>query len=67
MRDGLKPPKGLKKQFFGVILVIIGLIDIVVTRFMYDQTDGIDLFFIAAGVGVFVFGSVQRRKNERES
>lgn len=67
MRDGLKPPKGLKKQFFGVVLIIIGLLDIAVTHFMYDQTDGIDLFFIAVGVAVFIFGAVQRRKSGRES
>lgn len=67
MRDGLKPPKGLKKQFFGVVLIIIGLLDIAVTHFMYGQVDGIDLFFIAVGGAVFIFGAVQRRKSGRES
>lgn len=67
MRDGLKPPKGLKKQFFGVVLIIIGLLDIAVTHFMYGQVDGIDLFFIAVGVAVFIFGAAQRRKSGRES
>lgn len=62
MRDGLKPPKGLKKQFFGVVLALVGLCDMAATVLMYGLVDGVDVFFIAAGAAVFAYGWRENRK-----
>lgn len=67
MRDGLKPPKGLKKQFFGMVLILVGLVDMAAGVLMYGQADGGDAFFIAAGAAVFGYGWRERRKSDIEA
>lgn len=57
--------RGLKNQFFGVVLAVVGLAGILYSSLMYGEVDGIDLLFIAAGLAVFVFGAVQKKKDAR--
>ncbi len=57
--------RGRKNQFFGVILTLVGVAGIFYSRLMYGEVDGIDLFFIAVGAAIFVFGAVQRKKHDR--
>lgn len=63
MEEGLKqPPRGLKKQLFGAVLIIVGLVDMAVTFLIHGQLDGVGLFFIAAGAVVLALGTVERGK-----
>ena len=57
-----KLPPGFKKQVFGAVLVVLGIVDTVMNPITGIAVDGFFLFLIGAGVALFVVGTRQRRK-----
>ncbi len=53
------PPKGLKKQVFGGVLVGLGVIYAILARLIGFEPDLFYIILGATGVFIFLYGSVQ--------
>ncbi|MCP4315431.1 MAG: hypothetical protein GY789_05230 [Hyphomicrobiales bacterium] len=66
-RRANKLPPGFKKQAFGVVLAVLGIIDTVMNLITGITLDGFFLFLIGAGIVLFVVGTIQRRKHRYQA
>ena len=57
-----KLPPGFKKQAFGAVLAVLGIVDTVMNLITGISVDGFFLFLIGAGIALFVVGAIQKRK-----
>ena len=60
--DVSKPPKGFKKQVFGVVLILFGAVNAILNIKTDIPVDAFDLLLIVFGSGLFVFGFIQKSK-----
>lgn len=68
MTSGMsKAPKGFKKQVFGVVLMLFGAVNVTFNIKTDIPVDVFDLLLIVFGGGLFVFGSVQKDKEQRST
>ncbi len=61
-RTARKLPSGFKKQVFGAILAVHGIIDTVMNLITGITLDGFFLLLIGAGIALFVVGTKQKRR-----
>lgn len=57
-----RAPKGFKKQAFGVVLVIFGVVNVVLNVKTDIPVDVFDLLIILIGGSLFAFGFIQKSK-----
>ncbi len=66
-RTASKLPPGFKKQVFGAILAVLGIVDTVMNLITGIALDGFFLFLIGAGIALFVVGAKQKRKHRYQA
>ncbi len=66
-RTASKLPPGFKKQAFGAILAVLGIVDTVMNLITGIALDGFFLFLIGAGIALFVVGAKQKRKHRYQA
>lgn len=59
-RTASKLPPGFKKQAFGAVLAVFGIIDTVMNLITGIALDGFFLFLIGVGVALFIIGARQK-------
>ncbi len=62
-----KLPPGFKKQAFGAVLAVLGIVDTVMNLITGIAVDGFFLFLIGAGSALFVVGALQERKDRYQA
>jgi hypothetical protein len=67
IRTASKLPPGFKKQAFGVILAVFGIVDTGMNLLTGIALDGFFLFLIVAGVAIFIVGAMQKRKDRYQA
>jgi hypothetical protein len=55
-----RPAKGVFMRLFGVVLVFLGLLDSLLSWRGGFALDGFYVFMIAAGISIFVVGTIKR-------
>ncbi len=67
MRRRRAMPRGLKKQFFGAVLIAIALFDAFFAAKLGSRFDGFDVVLLLAGLALLGLGAWQRRESSREA
>ncbi len=62
-----KLPAGFKKQAFGAVLAVLGIVDTVMNLITGIPVDGFFLFLIGAGTTLFVVGAIQKRRDRYQA
>ncbi len=62
-----KLPPGFKKQAFGAVIAVLGILDTVMNLITGIELDGFFLFLISTGIALFVVGARQRRKHRYQA
>lgn len=60
--DVSKAPRGFKKQAFGVVLIVFGVVNVTLNIKTDIPVDIFDLLMILIGGSVFAFGFIQKSK-----
>ena len=67
IRTASKSAPGFKKQAFGVVLAVFGIIDTGMNLLTGIALDGFFLLLIVAGVTLFIVGGLQNRKDRYQA
>ena len=62
----IAPHKGMKKQVFGGVLCCLGVITALLSRTIGFELDVFYVVISIAGVGLFLYGAMQRNRHELE-
>ncbi len=55
----MPPPKGLKKQVFGGVLIGLGVINAILAGLSGYELDSFYIILVATGVFIFLYGCIQ--------
>lgn len=63
----IAPPKGIKKQVLGGVLVCLGAITALLSRIIGFELDIFYVLISVIGVGLFLYGTMQKNRRELTS
>jgi hypothetical protein len=60
----IAPPKGIKKQVLGGMLVCLGAVTALLSRVIGFELDVFYVVISVVGVGLFLYGTLQKNQHE---